>query len=813
MMSAPLPDTTNLYAMRRYAWPLVWLERAVPVWWRVGLLLLAWVAASLLQWHALVAPWLHVAGLLIFIVFLLLEIKRALMRHQSLTIAQVERWLEQRNQLPHRPFATLAAQPVNQPLSDAQKNLWRQHVASTQTLLQNLKIFWPKISLSDQDPYALRYAVPVLLLIGLVLVARDGGSVGTRLYASINPVVGVMPQQQKIIYDVWLTPPEYTGQSPIILAKAGDNVAPVGEIKIPAGSVVTARISGVNSTPRLRANKIWQEFSAATDSAYTITVTLTEGYEIALRKGWLTFARWPVAVQTDRVPTVAFVAPPDVTPRKTVRFDIKLDDDYSVTGLKAILTPAMSTAADSVAQVIIPTVEIDLPLPAAGVPYPATISSEQDLASQPLAGMPVSVVLQVTDAVGHTASSEAVVFTVPERSFMHPLAQALIAQRKKLLDTPDANRETAANVMATVARQPREYNGDPVVLLALRSGAVRLMLDHSPKAIPAVTLLLWQTALRIEEGALGEAAENLQAAQKALQVALERNASGEEVAALVERLQVALGQYLMTMARDLAQKQSISGGEAMFMAADSMVGLDQLLALTQELGDLAATGSREAAKQLLEQLQEITQNLHSGRHGLTSEQQAMLALVQNIKELLREQKTMIDRTFSATQENEAGKLANLGETLTLAQQTIRQKLTSLISELGARKAKIPDGMLQADQAMDAAMTELAQAAFKPALAFENEALIALQKLLDETRSELQSQLLLLPGGLQPGGDKRDPLGRPSLGQARDDGSVTIPDRLQTERARAILDELRNRAGDANRSRTEQDYIRRLLELF
>jgi hypothetical protein len=59
----------------------------------------------------------------------------------------------------------------------------------------------------------------------------------------------------------------------------------------------------------------------------------------------------------------------------------------------------------------------------------------------------------------------------------------------------------------------------------------------------------------------------------------------------------------------------------------------------------------------------------------------------------------------------------------------------------------------------------------------------------------------------------DPLGRPR----RQDGSATsdkvkVPDEIDVERARRVLDEIRKRLGEPARPKFERDYLDRLLRL-
>jgi len=65
-----------------------------------------------------------------------------------------------------------------------------------------------------------------------------------------------------------------------------------------------------------------------------------------------------------------------------------------------------------------------------------------------------------------------------------------------------------------------------------------------------------------------------------------------------------------------------------------------------------------------------------------------------------------------------------------------------------------------------------------------------------------------------GNNGRDPLGRARQAQGPDlGGSVKVPDEIDVQKAREILEELRRRLSDPSRPSTELDYIERLLRRF
>ena len=68
-----------------------------------------------------------------------------------------------------------------------------------------------------------------------------------------------------------------------------------------------------------------------------------------------------------------------------------------------------------------------------------------------------------------------------------------------------------------------------------------------------------------------------------------------------------------------------------------------------------------------------------------------------------------------------------------------------------------------------------------------------------------------PGGQSPSAQNEDPLGRMRRTEGPDLGnSVRVPDEIDVQRARQILEALRRRLGEPLRPQIELDYLERLL---
>ena len=103
-----------------------------------------------------------------------------------------------------------------------------------------------------------------------------------------------------------------------------------------------------------------------------------------------------------------------------------------------------------------------------------------------------------------------------------------------------------------------------------------------------------------------------------------------------------------------------------------------------------------------------------------------------------------------------------------------------------------------------------------AVGHQGRALEALRKGAKDMMKQMQA-MQGDQGGSQEGGRQqnadRDPLGRPRASQGPDFGdSVKVPDEIDVQRARQILEAIRKRLGNALSPDIERSYLERLLEL-
>jgi uncharacterized protein (TIGR02302 family) len=736
------------------------------------------------------------------------------------------RRIEVNSGLAHRPLAALADQP-SVPLDEAEASLWEAHRRRMEAAVRRLRVGWPVAGLARRDPWGVRSVLAILLLVAAI---DAGGDWRDRIVRALSPDLGGGSVTAATGFDIWVTPPDYTGLPPQFLR--ADTPGPV---RVPTGSTLLAQIHGGSGLPRLSIDDATSDFKAVDKTNYSAQATLTKGQSLAVTQSGTTLGRWPIEIVPDNPPTAAFVQPPGATPRASLRIEYRATDDYGVESVKLVIR------RDDAKQAGKPAAKLEIPLPLPGLHLKdAHATSYQDLSPHPWAGLSVEVSVVATDALGQTGESTPVRLTLPERTFTNPVAREIIAQRKELVRDPNS-REVAAEVLEDLDKQPALFHDDAVTYLAIAVAAQRLHQGDADTAVAAVIPLLWDTALRIEDGGMSLAENDLRRLQQELQNALANNAPDEEIDRLMRELSQSLDRYLQS----LAQNMQNNPAEDASPQPSKIITDRDLQRMLDRARELARSGDKEQARQLLSQLQDMLENLRTARPGQMGQQGNGQAeqMMRDMHDLMQRQQQLLDRSFRAQrrpgpgqdQGDQAGQEVQPGDNqdgtqtgdlgdAAQQQEALRHALGDTMRRMGDALGDIPDPLGRAERAMHDAVGALQQNAPGDAVGPQSEALDQLQQGARDFAKQQQERLSKNggnPGDFEatsrlPPGDSgnRDPFGRPlSSNGAYDQGDVAIPDDTVLQKSRQILDELRRRAGERSRPAIELDYIDRLLRQF
>ena len=812
---SPDPEARFSLRLRLARAALLW-ERVWPACWPALAVLGGFFAVGLFDLLPRLPGLLHAALLLgfgaAFVIALAVANRGVAVPDQ----ASARRRIELESGLEHRPMQALADRPAA-PLDTQSTQLWQAHRRRMEAATRRLRVGFPAAGFAGRDLWGLRVVLVILLLLGAIDAGVDWRD---RLARAFTPALPGGSEALAGSLDIWVTPPEYTGLPPQFL-RAGT----AETVDIPIRSVLLVQVHGGAGVPHLATDAEVRDFDAVDKQNFRIAATLTVGKQLKVSQAGAVLGNWSIEIIPDNPPKAAFARSPEATTRAALRVDYQANDDYGVEAVKAIIRREGGKPDE--------TIEIEEPLPGLHLKE-AHATSYHDLSPHPWAGLPIEIRLVAVDALGQVGESEPIRMKLPERVFNHPVARAIIDQRKELVIDPGA-RSAVADTLSDLRERPRLYRDDTIVFLGLRLAEQRLRLNDDEKSVAEVEQLLWDTALRVEDGSMSLAEREMRRLQHELQDALAKNAPDNEIERLMRELQQALDRYLQALAENLARnpdqaEQSVDPSRVLTSR--------DLQRMIDRAREFARDGARDQARELLSQLQNMLENLRMAKPGQTAQRGSSEAqqMMRGMHELMQRQQQLLDRSFRAQQQSQQGRMGQRGqqggeaqdptaETGDAAgkQEGLRRMLGDMMRRLGDGFGDIPDPLGRAERAMRDAAEALRRQQPGEAIAPQTEALDQLQQAAREFAEQMQRRL----GGANPGSDEvgatdsaprdrveRDPLGRPmSNNGTYDQGDVKIPDLNPLQKAREILDELRRRAGERFRPEIELDYIERLLKRF
>jgi uncharacterized protein (TIGR02302 family) len=763
---------------------------------------------------------------------------------------------------PSRPLAALSDSLAGGRGDRTTQTIWHEHLRRAERAAQRLRAAPPDPRLARFDRWALRLFGPVLVIAGLI---GAGGDWADRLGSLLAPPPatagpGAAAAAREALAEAWAVPPGYTGLPTVYFNKLAAN----GQaIELPRGSELILRVSDLNGTPELTAPGItgfagFTDFGGALAEARAV-LDASGRIEIAGPDGAL--AGWNVTVIPDDPPEIWLPREPDATLAGALEVFFGARDDYGVVSAWAEIVPLGGVTKGK--GLDLPELSFGLPLPINSRGLEVEDSTIRDFGEHPWAGGWVELRLFAEDGAGQQATAGPVTLRLPGRVFAHPLARALVEQRRDLaVDFGQAVR--VLDVLQAVTRAPQDVFGTNTgaylgTRTAIRRLAGGIAAGDVPGAAPQVVEFLWLAALSLEDGDLSSALERLRAAEEALRRALE-SGTDEDIRRAMDELRAAIEEYLDEMVRQALERGLEPGQQS--PGSQQQLSQQDLQEMLDELQRQAESGLRDQARDMLSQLSRMLENLQAGRPQQGAGQQQMEAL----QEMIQRQRDLADRTFDALrQQRRDGQLGgqrqpgqqgqqgqggeqqqgegqqgqtqrgqgqpgdgqNPGGTgefgaLSAEQEALRRALEDLAEQLPGGGEEARRALEDAARAMGEARDDLD--ARDPGEAVEDQ-MEALDR-LSEGAQALAEAMQNGQGDTAGRGRGRgtaaseardreaDPFDRPAGSYGAIDGRDTrVPDRSVLDRAREVLNELRRRSSEPNRPRLELDYLERLLEQF
>ena len=824
-------------------WASLAVERAVRAFWPLAAGI-AFALALLLSGLLPVLPgWLHVLALAALAVGLVLLGAWGMRSLSVPARAEVLRRMD--TGIPLRPASVLAdriAIGQGDPISE---RLWELHRSRAANAAAGLRTPAPDLRLSGRDPFALRYAAPLLLLASGLL---SWGGWPERLAAAFEPNwdAALLQEVRQLHLEAWAEPPAYTGLAPVYLSEGGGTGKTV---ELPLGTRLQAWVHDASGVPALvfrdpAANSASAppgraSFESAESGSFRLEHWEVPDGKVQVEADGLVLAEWQFRVRPDEPPRIEYRSPPQATRTGAATFAYRISDDYGAARAWAEMRPAEIAAGEELLPRR-PPFRIPLTLPAQSHVRSGEGGEEfiiRDLLSHPWAGAEVLVSLSVEDDIGQTGRSAAIPFRLPAHEFEDPMARAFAEQRRELALSSDLGELVFAHsVLEAAIRHPSDYFDDPVSFLAARVASERLdaMIGRgvTGDGLADVESLLWRAARRLDEGMLPDVLEELRSRLRAVEEALEQAADPGELHRLLEELRAAAERYLKALV-DAGQNREDT--PLSFDARQSQIRSEALDEVLQAIRDAASVGSREMARRQLAQLRSILENLEARPPGPLEQD------LTGLGGIIQDQTLLADETLRLEGDgapSEAGGQAGAGSpgggpgnsgsggaSLAGRQAGLLRRLEALRERMmpgedngtGARAGRFGNELDEASDSMGRAAGALGEGQLPEALAAQRQALESLHG----AAMALVGQDGGLPGSGVPGsaaggfGQGSGSRWGTSLlpGLANPFGDVGLPDQRSLQLAREILEEIRQKSSDRLRPESERNYYRRLIDRF
>jgi uncharacterized protein (TIGR02302 family) len=773
------------YRLIKYsAWGALFWERLWRAVWPAVALLVGLAAFTLLDVWRLLPPLVGGVALALYLAVMIVALGAGLWGLDLPTSAQVLRWLERRHGMAHRPLA-LAEDRLATPATRTSSILWDEQKRRAAEGTRHMSPHMPHPGVAARDPWAARVLVVLVLFVAILAGGQHWKDKAGFLLAPFG-----YPQEEATV-TAWLDPPQYTGKPPRSLSAPGNQGDGVTLMDVPQGTTLNIRVNGPRRTPILTALHERRAMTEEEARAYTLTYALTGSGEYRLASGGRELGLWRFDVTPDTAPKIAFSETPTVSARDSLHIAFTVDDDYGATEGHLLIT---RDGTDK---------KLDLPLP---LPPPAPGkqqgSAYENLISHPWAGTQVLATLTVQDSAGQEGRSDSIAFTLPERQFTHPVARELIKLRK-LLATGQQTADYVSRQLGLLTLHPEAFDSDLVAYMAIRTAAYRVT-DPQEQTVDDTLQLMWDTALRIEDGATSMAEANMRDAVQALQDALSKDGtSPEEVQKLMQDLQRAMADYMQALADQ--QKKAGADGKSQQQAGAQGATPQSLQHMLDQVQNLAELGSKEDARKMLSELQSMLENMSVASQSQQKSAEQSEAVRQKLNDMRQQQQRLMDETYyqADQQDNPTAR----------AQSTATQ-------DLKERQEQLKSGLMAASRQMTGEGTPSGQAV-KDAISSMTRAGDELTggKLEDAVISQAQAiqSLIEAENAMAQQGEKTQAKGKgdngnQGLGEADPSNSV-VPAEGDLGRAREILNEIRRRAGDWQRPDIERKYLDRLLDRF
>lgn len=563
---------------------------------------------------------------------------------------EIVRQVETKSDMENRPITAQDDKLVmgsNDAFADI---LWQEHQSRMSSAMQDMTAGAPGPKANRFDPFAVRAILPILAFAAFFFSFSPQGGKFSDIYETRQSAAELLTRM-----DAWINPPAYTKKPPVYLVLDKNDATPKSYV-MPEGSDFFLRFIGegdvtINVETAGGSAPIEPTENGASKLETEFTFGLSEDSVIRLLHREKEIAQWAVSLTEDKEPTVSFFEDPSASLSGSLELTYNVKDDYGVVSAEGKITSLEPLKPN--ARPLVGAPQLDLPLPRKRA-KDGLSKVNRDLSDHPWAGSKIGIQIFVKDDIEQSGKTEIHEMILPGRRFSKPLARALVDQR--LMLALDANQQTyVANLLDAVSGAAPDFIDNSSALLGMRVAYRRIVDARNDDDLRSVLDLLWDIALAVEFGDLSEVERRLREAQEALSEALQDGASSEEIERLMDELRQAMNEMMQALAEQARQNPQAQNPFDPNSQTQTLTQND-LERMMDQIEDLAKSGSEDAARQMLSELQRMMDNLRAGQHQQQrqAEGNEFNEALDQLSELMQRQQELMNETFQMQRQREQG---------------------------------------------------------------------------------------------------------------------------------------------------------------
>ncbi len=705
--------------------------------------------------------------------------------------------LEKDSELKNQPLFALLDKPAGLETNRLALALWINHQDRMAAAMDKIRLRLPRSHLWKRDPYSLRAALILILVLGIIDARFDYGDRLARAFVPANsPAL-----QHSWKAQAWITPPQHTGLATRFLETNAGTAQTQQTLQVPQHSTVLIRLEGKPTRDQisLSMGPFSENLENLGRGIFSLETKLDQGDRLAITRNDETLFSWPIEIMPDQSPRIILAERAQKGFRGHLSLGFKAADDYGLTDVSLEISSLKPS----------PFGPITLSKSIEGTSRKG--SFRRNLAEHPWAGTDVVITPKVTDNAGQASFGKTIRLKLPERRFKHPVALRLITIRKNLYSGKPEDRIYGRLWLNRILKKPKDFDHQVSVYFSLRVATDRLRASMPAEDVANVQDILWQTAVYLEEGASGTARNQLEDLARQMQELMKENGQKGDMESLFEQMRQSLQKYLQQMAKANEGMESLK--QALGPENAEMVGQDEMLAMLERARDLMRSGNMEAAQALMEQFQSILSRLAMQQKTDPAQAKAAKQVMNELRQIQKDQQKLMDRTFQRTRNQDRPSIDSTTKAIQEAedQSDLEQRLKAQMKKLKKLRAKVPGELKEAARSMLRAIQSLERGLDEDAVQAQMRAVDQLAEGLKQSATSLAQSMGRQPMPQQLPG--YDPLGRGARGPLDATAGEMVPSEGEMHKSREILQELYRRAGQKGRTDQELNYIERLLERF